>query len=93
MSRRKGTPKRLTKRERKAAAGDSAHTHEHIHCVACGVHLDGSQFTATPSTARWVRCQHGTRFAACEGCVSEAMRLLDEHDRSGQPVDAAPAFH
>ncbi len=95
MSRRKGTPPKLTKKERKALAGTSGggHDHEHIHCVACGVHLHQEQFSATPSTARWVTCQHGSRFAACDGCVPEAKRLLDEHDRTGRPVDAAPAFH
>lgn len=99
MTARKRTPPRLTKRERKALSGNpggggGGHDHaHHIHCVACGVHLDPSQFSATPSTARWVTCQHGSRFAACEGCVTEAKRLLDEHDRTGRPVDAAPAFH
>jgi hypothetical protein len=102
MTARKRTPPRLTKRERKATSGNptsgnqggTGHDHaQHIHCVACGVHLDPSQFSASPSTARWVACQHGSRFAACVGCVPQAKLLLEEHDRTGRPVDAAAAFH
>ncbi len=96
MSRKKGTPKKLTKKERKAQAGGGGgggHDEQHIHCVACGVHLHGEQFSQTPATALWVACQHGSRFASCVGCVPEAKRLLAEHDRSGKAVDAAPAFH
>lgn len=97
MTARKGTQPRQTKRERKALAGKSAnnvHDHaQHIHCVACGVHLDVAQFSAAPATARWITCQHGSRFAACESCVPRAKQLLDEHDRTGQAVHAAAAFH
>jgi hypothetical protein len=94
----KKTPKRLTKRERKALEGKGntrsvEHGHEHIHCVACGKHLDGMQFTARPATAQWLTCQHGSRFAACTGCVAEGQRRLDEHDRTGQSVNAAAAWH
>jgi hypothetical protein len=95
MSRRKQTPKTLTKRERKAleGRGPSGQDDRHIHCVACGAHLDPAQFTARPSTARHVTCRHGSRFACCEGCVSEALRRLEEHDRSGRPVQTAAAWH
>jgi hypothetical protein len=59
--------KRLTKRERKALdpthrAGPHAKT-QHIHCVACGRHLDPSEFDATPATATTITCEHGSRFA------------------------------
>lgn len=94
MSRKNKTPKRLTKRERKALSGAKPAAHdEHIHCVACGAHLHAEQFTGRPSTARYLRCQHGSRFASCEGCVPEARRRLDEHDRTGRSVEAAAAWH
>jgi hypothetical protein len=98
MSKKKGTPKKLTKRERKALSGPGpsgggGHEHQHIHCVACGAHLDDVQFRASPPSAKWIACQHGSRFATCTGCVANAQQLLDEHDRTGKPVDAAPAFH
>jgi hypothetical protein len=64
----------------------------HIHCVACGRHIDPSFFDA-PSTAQWVRCAHGSTFASCNECVAKSKALLDEHDRSGQPVKAATAWH
>lgn len=91
---KKKTPKRLTKRERKALEGVKATTsQEHIHCVACGAHLHAEQFTGRPSTARFLRCRHGSRYACCEGCVPEARRRLDEHDRTGRAVQAAAAWH
>lgn len=96
MTPRKRTAPKRTKRERKAidGKGPSGHDHSHhIHCVACGVHLDPAQFTSSPGTARWMTCEHRRRFASCTGCVSTTQQLLDEHDRSGQPVAAAPAFH
>lgn len=95
MSRKKKTPKRLTKRERKAlqGKGSSGAEEAHIHCVACGRHLHGQQFTGRPSTARWIRCQHGSKFASCVGCVTETKRRLDEHDRTGRPVQTTAAWH
>ena len=88
--------KRLTKREKKAKAGPGAPLPgqaQHIHCVACGRHIDASEFSASPPAAAWVRCAHNTRFSSCVGCVTEARRLLAEHDRTGQPVQAASAWH
>ena len=95
MAKRKKTPKRLTKRERKAleGKGPSGNEEKHIHCVACGRHLHSHEFTSTPSTARWVRCDHGSTFGSCEACVAETRRRLAEHDRTGRPVQMAPAFH
>jgi hypothetical protein len=89
------TKKRLTKRERKAllGKGPSGHEGKHIHCVACGRHLDSPEFTANPSTARWLVCQHKSKFASCVGCVSASQARLDEHDRLGRPVKMAPAYH
>jgi hypothetical protein len=86
--------KRLTKREKKAQnnAG-TTHDHTHIHCVACGRHLDPQEFSASPATARFLSCQHGSRFASCAGCVTRSQMSLDEHDRTGQPVRAAGAWH
>ena len=90
--------KRLTKREKKAlapprpAAAPHAHQHQHIHCVACGKHLDLSFFDPPP-TATFVRCEHMTEFPSCVGCVSRTKELLAEHDRTGQPVKMAGAWH
>jgi hypothetical protein len=88
--------KRLTKRERKDQRGSpqpAPAAGQHLHCVACGRHLDSSEFSASPPAAAWLRCAHRTRFAACMRCVAEARRLLAEHDRTGQPVHAATAWH
>jgi hypothetical protein len=91
--------KKLTKKERqaitgkgpagvKAAAGGGG---QHIHCVACGRHIDAEEFD-DPATATYVKCAHFT-FASCVGCTTPAQKLLDEHDRTGQPVKAAGAWH
>ena len=87
---------KLTKRERKALAGGPAQQPakaQHIHCTACGVHLDASEFEGAAATATLVRCQHGSSFASCTGCVDKTRQLLAEHDRTGQPVRVASAWH
>lgn len=86
---------RLTKRERKALSPSAAtpHQHQHIHCVACGVHLDAAQFDASPATAQWIRCEHGSRFPSCTGCLSRSQQLVAEHDRTGQAIKSANAWH
>ncbi|WP_437325399.1 MULTISPECIES: hypothetical protein [unclassified Sorangium] len=87
--------KRLTKRERKALAPArpaQPHEHKHIHCVACGKHLDPEEFLAQGS-ATWIQCLHKSRFATCIECVEISKRLLAEHDRTGQPVQSAQAWH
>ncbi len=93
--------KRLTKRERKSAAPprpmqtsarSAPQGEQHIHCVACGRHLDPGFFDP-PATAGYVRCAHGSTFAACVTCTDKAQALLAEHDRTGQPVKAANAWH
>ena len=87
---------RLTKRERKAQSPGpqppAQHQHQHIHCTACGLHLDAAQFQA-PATATWIRCAHGSQFASCTGCAAQTAALLAEHDRTGQPVKSAAAWH
>lgn len=82
----------LTKRERKAAAPPrpAQHQHQHIHCIACGLHLNASDFGVT---ATQIQCDHGSTFATCMGCVSTSRALLAEHDRTGQPVKSAAAWH
>ncbi len=88
--------KRLTKRERKAAAGgEQPHEHDHaphIHCVACGRHLDPGEFEE-PVTAKIVSCDHGSQFASCVGCETRTRALLAEHDRTGKPVKTTAAWH
>ena len=72
----------------------------HLHCVACGKHLDtvgeararGGAGLASPLWVQ-IRCGHGSAFYACMECVLPAKQLLDEHDRTGGPVRAAAPFH
>ena len=89
--------KQLTKRERKAAkgtgpSGSNPKDAQHIHCVACGRHIEPSEFNA-PATARRVACQHRSQFPSCVGCLERTTALLAEHDRTGQPVKTAAAWH
>jgi RNA polymerase-binding transcription factor DksA len=88
--------KRLTKREKKelSGGGGGGHNHAgHIHCVACGRHIDPEEFMAAPPTATVITCQHKSQFAACVGCEVSAKYLVDEHDRTNKPVNSAPAYH
>jgi hypothetical protein len=92
--------KRITKRERKAndpthRPGVRASTGQqaHIHCVACGRHVEPSEFDERPPSATWITCDHGSTFPACIGCMNEAQARVDEHDRTGQPVQTAGAWH
>jgi hypothetical protein len=88
--------KRLTKRERKAAApprtGAEGAEPKHIHCIACGRHIDPAELKRA-DTAKFIKCQHGSPFAACVECEGHAVALLAEHDRTGRPVDVASAWH
>jgi hypothetical protein len=87
--------KQLTKRERKALAPKrpaAAPSGSHIHCVACGKHLDPAEFQA-PATAMMLECQHKSRFSSCVECVDLSRRLLADHDRTGKPVQVASAWH
>lgn len=88
--------KRLTKRERKALAPQRPapahnHHHQHIHCVACGRHIEPEEFDS--SHALWLTCNHGSQFPACVECKDKGVALLAEHDRSGNPVRTANAWH
>jgi hypothetical protein len=97
--------KRVTKRERKAAAPprpapsvkakaqQAQHQHHgHIHCIACGKHLDPSSFGEADG-ADFLRCQHGSDHPHCVGCVEKARVLVEEHDRTNTPVQVAAAWH
>lgn len=90
---------RLTKKEKKALNGGPRpqqahdHGHSHIHCTSCGKHLDIEEFEAEPATAEWVSCQHGSQFASCVEHIPKTRELLAEHDRTGQPVKQAAAWH
>ncbi len=88
--------KKLTKKERKALdrvmSPQAQHDHGHIHCIACGRHIEPTEFDE-PATAAVVTCLHKSDFPACLGCVSKAKELLAEHDRTGEPVKMAGAFH
>jgi hypothetical protein len=89
--------KRLTKREQKALKGPrpgavQAQNHQHIHCVACGRHIDPVEFEA-PARALMLRCRHGSTFPSCVEHRQETQDALDEHDRTGQNVKTAGAWH
>ncbi|MFO0550644.1 MAG: hypothetical protein U0271_19780 [Polyangiaceae bacterium] len=93
--------KRLTKREKKAVQGpgpaaqthDHDHDHHHIHCTACGKHLDEDMFGSEPPAALWLTCEHRSTFASCASCADRTREILAEHDRTGQPVRHASAWH
>ena len=88
---------RLTKRERKALQParpqTSAPNAQHIHCIACGRHLEASEFRSSPQTAKMLVCNHGSRFPACTDCQLQATGLIAEHDRTGQNIRTASAWH
>lgn len=87
--------KQLTKREKKALApprpGGGA-APQHIHCIACGRHIDPAEFDA-PASATMLRCDHGSRFPSCTDCEAAAKARIAEHDRTGKNVEATPAWH
>jgi G3E family GTPase len=95
--------KKVTKRQRKQMQqqGQSEHQHEdhnhqhqHIHCVACGRHIDPEEFEQVLSpSATIVRCLHNSAFASCMECVEVTKEILAEHDRTGEAVRAAAAWH
>ena len=93
--------KKLTKKERKAlnattgprfVAEPHDHAHGHIHCIACGKHLEPDEF-GEPGGPAFYRCQHGTDYAHCAEHEAQARAAVDEHDRTGQPVQGAAAWH
>ncbi len=89
--------KKLTKRERKTAegkgpAGGGGGEGQHIHCVACGRHIEPVEFE-DPASAIIVTCAHGSQFPSCLGCKIPSQKALDDHDRTGQPVKTASAWH
>ena len=89
---------KLTKREKKALAPprpaqpSSPTGHGHIHCVACGKHLDPQDFEA-PATATTITCDHGSTFPTCTKCLAKSTALVKEHDESNAPIRAATAWH
>lgn len=70
---------------------------QHIHCLACGKHLDtvGEARARGKANPLWVavRCGHGSVFHSCLTCVGECRARLDEHDRNGTPPRMAEAWH
>ena len=90
--------KRLSKRERRAldpstsSAKADGHA-QHIHCIACGRHLDAAEFTGPTPTAVSLQCDHKSMFPACRDCQVNARYLISEHDRTGNPVAVAEAWH
>jgi hypothetical protein len=87
--------KRLTKREKKEqSGGGGGESHaQHIHCIACGRHIEPSEFSLAPPSAMIITCEHKSQFPACSNCEVTARYLVAEHDRSGKPVNSAAAYH
>jgi hypothetical protein len=89
--------KRTTKRERKAhnppAPRPPVAEGQHIHCIACGRHLDAQEFDGATATAMYLECDHKSRFPSCSECQVTARYLIAEHDRTGNPVAVAQAWH
>jgi hypothetical protein len=86
--------KRQTKREKKEQ-GSGGHKHEqgHIHCVACGRHIDPNEFSQVPPGAIVITCEHKSQFPSCANCEVTSRYLVTEHDRTGKPVNTAAAYH
>ncbi|GAC1538988.1 MAG: hypothetical protein NVS3B10_03640 [Polyangiales bacterium] len=88
--------KKLTKKERKAADGRGPAPRQgggqHIHCIACGRHLEITEFD-DPPTATMITCQHGSSFPSCTDCETLSRKLVADHDKSGGEVKTAPAWH
>jgi hypothetical protein len=86
--------KRLTKREKKEQTG-AGHKHDagHIHCIACGRHIDPNEFSAAPPSAMVITCDHKSQFPSCANCEVTSRYLVAEHDRTGKPVNTAAAYH
>lgn len=87
--------KRLTKKERKLLEGRTARPAgaAHIHCIACGRHLDPGEFDRSPPTATYIVCLHRSSFPTCVSCHVQSQLLVATHDRTGQPVKSAAAWH
>jgi hypothetical protein len=86
--------KRLTKREKKEQSGAGPKPdQQHIHCIACGRHIDAVEFDAAPPSAVVITCEHRSQFPACAACEVTARYLVAEHDKTGKPVNTAAAYH
>lgn len=85
--------KTLTKRERKALAPQKpqANAPSHIHCIACGRHIDQHEFER--GLALLIRCDHGSQFPSCAECEQLSRERVETHDRTGKPVETAGAWH
>ena len=89
--------KRLTKKERLALDPNRAQRQNaggaHIHCISCGRHIDPPEFTGATPTAVYLVCEHKSTFPSCSECQVAARYLIAEHDRTGNPVTTASAWH
>jgi len=86
--------KRLTKREKKEQNGGAKQPENaHIHCIACGRHLDPAEFDASPPSALLITCDHRSQFPSCTACEVTSRYLVAEHDKTGKPVNTAAAYH
>lgn len=89
--------KRLTKREKRdldpTRPERAARNHAHIHCIACGRHIEPSEFGTFPPKSVYLTCDHKHDFPACADCQVTARYLVAEHERTGNPVQAAQAWH
>jgi hypothetical protein len=90
--------KRLTKRERKdldptRPEQPQQQSHQHIHCIACGRHIEPAEFNAFPPKSVYLTCEHKHDFPSCADCQVTARYLIAEHERTGNAVQMAQAWH
>lgn len=88
--------KRPTKRERRDLDPNrpvSGQNQKHIHCIACGRHIEESEFNTFPPQSLNLTCEHKHDFPCCSGCQVTARYLILEHERTGNPVQAARNWH
>jgi hypothetical protein len=58
--------------------------------------LDEHEFEpvdGAPATAAFIKCKHGSDFPSCVACTEKTKVLLEEHDRTNQPVRSAAFVH
>jgi len=86
--------KRLTKKERRAISPSAPQQHSHhIHCIACGRHMEPEEFQGTSPRGVYLTCDHKSQFPSCTDCQVTARYLIAEHDRTGKAVNMAQAWH
>ncbi len=55
--------------------------------------MEPEEFNGLSPRGVYLTCDHGSQFASCAGCQVTAQYLIAEHDRTGQPISKASAWH